>query len=191
MKSPFLGHCLQQKWYLTGGKRWKIVRYQNQSGLFQCSIKCTQINPGLSLGLQGGSKSTSRAGIAMKPKLARSCWFNTKVPLEDRKRQTGWAAQGSLILVSPQQGVLPRRSIQQGARHSWLHLRLALAGLVLKSYRPWSKRNVPSCDHQNITCWFEVLWASVEGPCLHKPGNWLMRQLIDLWAKAGIWNRIY
>jgi hypothetical protein len=28
-------------------------------------------------------------------------------------------------------------------------------------------------------CWFEVLWAGVEGPCLHKPENWLVRQLIN------------
>jgi hypothetical protein len=26
-------------------------------------------------------------------------------------------------------------------------------------------------------CQFEVLQASVEGRCLHRPGNWLMRQL--------------
>jgi hypothetical protein len=26
----------------------------------------------------------------------------------------------------------------------------------------------------------EVLLASLEGPCLHRPENWLMRQLIDL-----------
>jgi hypothetical protein len=30
-----------------------------------------------------------------------------------------------------------------------------------------------------ITCWFEVLWASVKGPCLYRPENWLIRQLID------------
>jgi hypothetical protein len=28
-------------------------------------------------------------------------------------------------------------------------------------------------------CQFEVLQASAEGPCLHKPGNWLRRQLND------------
>jgi hypothetical protein len=25
-------------------------------------------------------------------------------------------------------------------------------------------------------CWCEVLWAGVEGPCLYRPENWLMRQ---------------
>jgi hypothetical protein len=28
-------------------------------------------------------------------------------------------------------------------------------------------------------CPFEVLWASVEGPCIYRPENWLLRQLID------------
>jgi hypothetical protein len=28
-------------------------------------------------------------------------------------------------------------------------------------------------------CWFEVLLASVEGPCLCRSENWLVRQLID------------
>jgi hypothetical protein len=30
-----------------------------------------------------------------------------------------------------------------------------------------------------VKCWFEVLQASVEGPCLHRPENWLTRQLKD------------
>jgi hypothetical protein len=32
---------------------------------------------------------------------------------------------------------------------------------------------------QTITCRFEVLQAGVEGPCLQRPGNWLVRQLND------------
>jgi hypothetical protein len=28
-------------------------------------------------------------------------------------------------------------------------------------------------------CWFEVLWAGVEGPCLHRPKSWLVKQMID------------
>jgi hypothetical protein len=35
------------------------------------------------------------------------------------------------------------------------------------------------CDCQNVM-WFEVLQAGVEGPCLHRPENWLVGQLIDL-----------
>jgi hypothetical protein len=37
-------------------------------------------------------------------------------------------------------------------------------------------------------CRFEVLWASVQDPCHHRPGNWLVRQLNDepkLVYKAG------
>jgi hypothetical protein len=30
-----------------------------------------------------------------------------------------------------------------------------------------------------VLCQFEVLQASVEGPCLHRPENWIVRQLID------------
>jgi hypothetical protein len=30
-----------------------------------------------------------------------------------------------------------------------------------------------------VTCWFEVLGDGMEGPCLHRPENWLMRQLIN------------
>jgi hypothetical protein len=32
-------------------------------------------------------------------------------------------------------------------------------------------------NYDSITCQFEVLQASVEGPCLHRPENWLVRQL--------------
>jgi hypothetical protein len=28
-------------------------------------------------------------------------------------------------------------------------------------------------------CKFEVLWASVDGPCLYRSENWLVRKLID------------
>jgi hypothetical protein len=45
--------------------------------------------------------------------------------------KTGGAAQGSLLFASPQQGVYPRRTIQQGARSLWLHLRQTPASLAL------------------------------------------------------------
>jgi hypothetical protein len=32
--------------------------------------------------------------------------------------------------------------------------------------------------------------VGVQGSCLHRPKNWL-KQLIDLWDKAGIQSRIY
>jgi hypothetical protein len=28
-------------------------------------------------------------------------------------------------------------------------------------------------------CQYEMLWAGIKGPCLHRPENWLVRQLID------------
>jgi hypothetical protein len=176
------------------GKRQKIVRCHNQSGLLQCSMRHARINPRLGLGLQGGSKSMPRPRIAMRPKLARSFWFDTMMGTSLREtgtqRETGWAVQGSLLLASPQQGVSPNRSIQQGTGNSWLHLRHAPVGLALKSYRPWSRRKVPLCLPK---CYvqLEVLQASVGGPCLPRPENWFMRQLIDLKAKVGIWSRIY
>jgi hypothetical protein len=30
-----------------------------------------------------------------------------------------------------------------------------------------------------VMCQFKVFWTVVEGPCLHRPENWLVRQLID------------
>jgi hypothetical protein len=194
MKSPLLGQCLWQKGYLTGWKRQKVIRYQNQSGLLQCSIRHTRINPGLCLSLQGGSKSTPRARIAVRPKLARSCWFDTTIGKSLRKigTETGWAAQGSLLLAIPQQGVpLAGASSRVPDTHGWTLGMHAPVGLALKSHWPWSRRNVPSWGCQNVMCQFEVLWVGVEGPCLHRPGNWLVRLLIDLWAKAGIRSRIY
>jgi hypothetical protein len=34
------------------------------------------------------------------------------------------------------------------------------------------------CFEYSVICWFKALWAGVEGPCLHRPENWLVRQLI-------------
>jgi hypothetical protein len=71
-----------------GGKRQKVIRCHNQSGLLQRSMRHTQINPGLGLSPQGGSKSTPRARIAVRPKLARSCWFDTMMGKSLRKTGT-------------------------------------------------------------------------------------------------------
>jgi hypothetical protein len=56
--------------------------------------------------------------------------------------KTGKAAQENLLLDSSQ--FPPSRSIQQDTRDSQSHLRHAPASLVLKSYQPWSRRDVPS-----------------------------------------------
>jgi hypothetical protein len=71
----------------------------------------------------------------MRQKFARSCWSDIVTGTSLRKtgteRETREVAQGSLLLASPQQGVSPSRSIQQGARGSRSHLRETPAGLVL------------------------------------------------------------
>jgi hypothetical protein len=71
----------------------------------------------------------------MKPKLARSYWFDTVMGKSPRKtgteKEARGVAQGHLLLAGPQQGVFPSRSIQQGARGSQSHLRQTPAGLVL------------------------------------------------------------
>jgi hypothetical protein len=121
-----------------GTNRWgkKNARCQNQTGLLQHSIRCTQINPGLILDSQGGSREHPRAPtLTMRSKLARSCWSDTMTGKSLRKtgteREEGGVAQESLLLASPQQGVSPSRSIQQGAGGSWSQLRQASAGLAL------------------------------------------------------------
>jgi hypothetical protein len=69
----------------------------------------------------------------------------------ERERQTDrqiWgAAQGNLFLTSPQQGVSPSRSIQQGAGGSRSHLRQNLAGFVL-SYTNIGPGEVSLCGCQ-------------------------------------------
>jgi hypothetical protein len=40
-------------------------------------MRYTQINPGLGLGPQGGSMSSPRARITLRPELARSSWLDT------------------------------------------------------------------------------------------------------------------
>jgi hypothetical protein len=45
-------------------------------------------------------------------------------------------------------------------------------------YQPQLKTG-PFMGHQRLLAGVEVLQAGVEVPCLHRPGNWLMRQLND------------
>jgi hypothetical protein len=61
----------------AGGKRQRVIRCHNQSGLLQLNLRHAQINLGLKLSPQGGSKSTPRARITIRPYLARNCWFDT------------------------------------------------------------------------------------------------------------------
>jgi hypothetical protein len=48
-------------------------------------MRHTQINPKLGLSPQGGSMSSPTAGIALRPELARSGWFNTMMGKSLRK----------------------------------------------------------------------------------------------------------
>jgi hypothetical protein len=45
--------------------------------------------------------------------------------------------------------------------------------------RQFTKEEVQMANKNIVMCWFEVLEASAECPCLHRPGNWLMKQLND------------
>jgi hypothetical protein len=72
------------------GGREAVVRCHNQTGLHQCSMRSTQINPELGLSPQEGSMSSPRAGTALRPELARNGLLNSmtgKVFQEDRRRQ--------------------------------------------------------------------------------------------------------
>jgi hypothetical protein len=48
-------------------------------------MRHSQINSRLGLGLQRRGKSTPRARINVRPKLARSCWFDTLMGKSLRK----------------------------------------------------------------------------------------------------------
>jgi hypothetical protein len=111
---------------LTGGKRQKVVRYQNQSGLLQHSIRRTQINPWLGLGPQGGSKITPRAKIAMRPKLAWSCWFDTMKGKSIRKTGTEMGEQRKEVCfwLVLSRG-FPQQENPPGHQNSQLYLRHA------------------------------------------------------------------
>jgi hypothetical protein len=78
-------------------------------------------------------------------------------------------AQGSLLLASPQQGVSP-------AGVSSRVLEVYVCTLV-KLLLVWSSSHTDlgpgemslHVVSRNVTCQCEMLWAGVEGPCLHRP----------------------
>jgi hypothetical protein len=57
-------------------------------------MRHSQINSRLGLGLQRRGKSTPRARINVRPKLARSCWFDTMMGKSLRKTGTERERQG-------------------------------------------------------------------------------------------------
>jgi hypothetical protein len=64
-------------------EKTKVIRCQNQSGLPQRSIGICSVSAH-----REGAGNTSRAGISMRPKLARSCWFDTMMGKSLRRTGT-------------------------------------------------------------------------------------------------------
>jgi hypothetical protein len=53
----------------------------------------------------------------------------------------------------------------------------------------WKPQNAVATVKHCVAC---LVWNVVQGSSLHRPENWLVRQLVDLWAKASsTWSRIY
>jgi hypothetical protein len=93
----------------------------------------------------------------------------------ERERETGGVAKGSPIWASPQQGVTPSRSIQQGVGDSWLHLRQTPAALALNCTDLVPGEVCPFMVSRNVAGWG---WRSL--PLLAKElaseaVNWLTR----------------
>jgi hypothetical protein len=81
---------------------------------------------------------------------------------------------GSLLLASPPQGVSSSRSVNR-VQETHSHA-LGMPLLVWHS----SHTDLGPGDHGYVICQSEVLWAHIKSPCLHRPENWLVGQLIEL-----------
>jgi hypothetical protein len=116
------------------GETETVIRCHNQSELHQRNMRHNSINPGLVLGPQGGSRSSPRAGIALRPELARSSWIDTMMGRS--LRQTGRDRQGEqhrevcfwLVLSS---GFPPAGASSRMPDTQWSHLRRVPVGLAL------------------------------------------------------------
>jgi hypothetical protein len=60
-----------------------------------------------------------------------------------------------------------------------LSLSLSLS-LSLCDVRTQGQVAIYKPGRESVMCQCKVFLASVEGPCLHRPENWLVRQPIDL-----------
>jgi hypothetical protein len=114
--------------------------------------------------------------------LARSYWFDTMMGKSLRKtgteREGGRTLQGSLLLANPQQGI-PSAGASRRAPDTHGHT-LGMPMLVWRSsHTNFGPEEKSLCGRQNVICQFEVLQAGVEGPCLYRPKNWIVRQLDD------------
>jgi hypothetical protein len=152
----------------------------NQTGLLQCSIRHSQINPGLGLNSQGGSREHPQSQTRMRPKLAGSCWSDTVMGKSFRKTGTERERQGEqhrevcfwLVLSRgfPPAGVSSRAPEAHGC--TLLKLLLVWCSDILTLVKE-------RCPFVQLP---EMLWADVKGSYLQRPGlaceaaDWLMGQ---------------
>jgi hypothetical protein len=126
----------------------------------------------------------------MRLKLARNCLLNTM--MGKSLRETGEQHREVCFRLVLSRGFLPAEGVYNRVLEAHGH---TLGKLLLDWHS--SHTNLGSGEMslcvvtRNVTCWCEMLCAGVKGSCLHRPENWLMRQLIDLRDKAGAQNRIY
>jgi hypothetical protein len=124
----------------------------------------------------------------MKPKLARSCWFDAMTRKSLRKTGMGVGRKQHrkvcfwlfLSRSFPPAGASSR--VPEAHGHT-LGKHLLIWHL---SHTDLGPGEMSLHDCQNVMCQCEMLWPGVEGPCFHRPENWLVRQLIDLLAKVSI-----
>jgi hypothetical protein len=181
-------------WIAASGRRgyWQVgeedCQVGNQTGLLQGSIRPT---PGLVLTHRKGAEIPPRAGINVRPKLVRSCWSVTvtgkSLRMTETEREAWGVAQGSLLLVSPQQEISPSRSIQQGAVPE------AQGHILSKILLVWHSVILTLVQGR---CPFvqspEMLQSGFKSSSLHRPKNLIVRQWIDSWDdKVSTQSRIY
>jgi hypothetical protein len=187
-------HCLRQKGVLTGGRRQRSLGAKTNQVPLQHSIRHTQINPRFGLRPQGGRTKHPRARIAIRPKLARSCWFDTMMGKSLMKtgteREMEQHREVCFWLVLSRRFPPAGASSRAAETHSHTLGKLLLVWCSSHTDLGPGEMSLPAVA-RNVTCWCEMLWARVKGHCLHRPENWLVRQLIGLWAKAGTRGRIY
>jgi hypothetical protein len=95
----------------------------------------------------------------------------------ERERQGKWHREVCFWIVLtrgfPPEGVSSRAPEAHGRTLGKLLLAWCSVILTLVQER------CPFVVARNVTCQCEMLWAGVEGSCLHRPENWLVRQLIE------------
>jgi hypothetical protein len=138
-------------------------------------MRHTRINPGLGLSPQEGSMSSPRARITLRPELARSSWLDTMMGKSLRKigrDRQGKQCKDVFFWLVLSRG-FPQQKHPAGCQTLNGHT-LGMPLLVWHSRHtnlgPEERKSL--CGHQNDT-------YQCQGPCLHRPENWLVRQLND------------